>query len=291
MFYRKKILPYILLVPAFIFLILTFFYPVVKLFQTAMFDKTENGIEFTGIRNIKYLFNDSVYTTALTNNILMLCIIVPLLIIIALLIAVLLFERLAGWKFYRFVLFLPYILAIPVVGIIFLYIFQKSGIVNTILTAIGLKSLAINWLGSSKYAIYTLMLIIIWKEVGLGIVIFLARLMSVDETLYEAAEIDGANWLQRLIHITIPQLFSVIQFYLIFSMITVLSWVFNYVYTITAGGPGHSTYTMELYIYYNTFKFGLPNIASMASIILLIIVSGLIYIQYKVRGGLISSEY
>lgn len=290
MFYKNKITPYFLLIPSFVFLILTFFYPVLKLFQNALFGKVQNGIKFTGLDNIKYLFNDRVYVTALTNNILMLCIIVPLLIIISLFISVLLFEKLAGWKFYRFVLFLPYILAIPVVGIIFLYLFQKSGVVNTILTSIGLKSLAVNWLGSSKYAKYTLMLIITWKEVGLGIIIFLARLMSVDETLYEAAEIDGANWLQRLIHITIPQLSSVIQFYFIFSMITILSWVFNYVYVVTAGGPGHSTYTMELYIYYNTFKFGLTNIASMASIILLIIVSGLIYIQYKLRGGLISSE-
>ena len=290
MLYRKKIIPYALLIPAFAFLILTFFYPVVKLFQTAMFDSADNGIKFTGIENLKYLFNDRVYTTALTNNILMLLIVVPLLIIIALLISVLLFERIAGWKFYRFVLFLPYILAIPVVGIILLYLFQKNGVVNTILSSIGLKSLAINWLGSSKYAKYTLMMIITWKEVGLGIVIFLARLMSVDEALYEAAEIDGANWFQRLIHVTIPQLSSVIQFYFIFSMITILSWVFNYVYVITAGGPGHSTYVMELYIYYNTFKFGLPDIASMASIVLLVIVSVLIYIQYKIRGGLIGSE-
>ncbi|MBN2072827.1 MAG: sugar ABC transporter permease [Actinobacteria bacterium] len=283
-------MPYALLIPAFIFLILTFFYPVINLFQLAMFGKKGDGYGFTGINNIKILFGDSVYITALKNNMLMLLIVVPLLIIISLVIAVLLFEKLAGWKFYRFVLFLPYILAIPVAGIVFQYLFQQNGVLNFLLKSIGLESLALNWLGSPKYAMFTIMFIIIWKEVGLGIVIFLARLMSVDETLYEASEIDGANWLQRLLHVTVPQLAAQIQFYFIFSMITILSWVFNYVYVITAGGPGHSTYIMELYIYYNTFKFGLPHIASMASIILLAIVSVLIFIQYKVRGGLIGSE-
>lgn len=290
MFYRKKIMPYILLIPAFVFLSLTFFYPVVKLFQAAMIGRVEDSLKFTGISNLKYLFNDKIYITALKNNMLMLFIVVPLLIIIALLIAAILFEKLAGWKFYRFVLFLPYILAIPVVGIIFLYLFQQNGVVNFFLNSIGLGKLALNWLGSPRYAKYTLMIVIIWKEVGLGIVIFLARLMSVDETLYEASEIDGANWLQRLVHITIPQLSSVIQFYFIFSMITILSWVFNYVFVVTAGGPGNSTTVMELYIYNTTFKYGLQNIGAMASIILLLIVSVLIYVQYKVRGGLIGSE-
>lgn len=290
MLYRKKVVPYILLIPAFFFLILTFLYPVVRLFQISMFDRVEGSLKFTGINNLKILFSDNIYQIALKNNFLMLLIVVPLLIIIALLIAVLLFERLAGWKFYRFVLFMPYILAIPVVGIVFLYLFQKSGVINYFLNSIGLEKFALNWLGSTKLAKYTLMFIIAWKEIGLGIVIFLARLMSVDETLYEASEIDGANWIQRLIHITIPQLSSVIQFYFIFSMITILSWVFNYVYVITYGGPGNSTYVMELYIYNTSFKYGLPNIASMASIMLLVIVSSLIYIQYKVRGGLIGSE-
>lgn len=286
----KQTTPYILILPAYTFLGLTFFYPIVKLFQYSFFKRVTNGFVFTGLDNLKILLADTVFFKSIQNNLLMLTIVVPALLVISIVIAVVLYERIRGWRIYRFCLFMPYVLPIPVVGIVFIYIFQGKGILNTFLEQMGLGFMALNWLGSSKIAIYTIMFVIIWKEAGLGIVIFLARLLSLDEALYDAAAIDGANWFQRLFYITIPQLSAVIEFYLIFAIITVLSWVFNYVYVMTAGGPGNSTYVTELYIFNTSFRFHMRNVASMASLILLIVVTFLIFVQFRIRGGMIGER-
>ncbi len=286
MLYKKKLLPYLLIIPSFLFLGMTFFYPAIKLIQMSLFNSSN---EFVGVKNFKVLLTDPIYLISIKNNLLMLLILVPLMVLISILIAVFLYERLGGWKIYRFILFLPYILAIPVVGIIFLYLLQDSGSVNYILRSIGLEKIALNWL-SSKLAIYTIMLIILWKEIGLGIIIFLSRLMSVNEELYEAAELDGANWFQRLINITIPQLIITTEFYIIIVIITILSWVFNYVYVITRGGPVNSTYVMELYIYNYNFKYGMTEISATASVMLLVFISFIILVQLKLRGGLIRRD-
>jgi ABC-type sugar transport system permease subunit len=82
------------------------------------------------------------------------------------------------------------------------------------------------------------MFVIIWKEVGFGVVLFLARLMSVEEELFDAARVDGASWWQLQRHVTIPHLATVIEFFTVISVITVLSWVFGYVFVMT-GGPGN----------------------------------------------------
>ena len=148
-------------------------------------------------------------------------------VFIALLLAVFLFEQIRGWQLYRTTLFLPYLLPITVVGLIFSYIFQLSGVLNEFLKLIGLGELAVDWLGSSRWALPTLMFVMIWKEVGFGVVLFLARLMSVEEELFDAAKIDGANWWQLQWHITVPQLANVIEFFTVVSVITMLSWVFS----------------------------------------------------------------
>jgi ABC-type sugar transport system permease subunit len=280
----------LLLAPAYLIILFTFVYPVARLLQLATVDISTRVLKFRGLENLLVLFRDKVYHTALLNNALMLLIVVPALVLIAVLIAVLLFELGRGWKAYRFLLFLPYIIATPVIGLLFSYLLRDYGVINTLLTNIGLGGLALGWLTSLKLTRYTLMAVIVWKEMGLGIVIFLARLMSVDPALFEVSQIDGASWLQRLSNVTIPQLRSVIEFYTILSTITVLSWVFNYVYVLTNGGPGTSTYVMEFYIYMNSFRYGLSHIASTAALVLLAMVTILILGLYRVRGGLLGGQ-
>ncbi|MGQ9787682.1 MAG: carbohydrate ABC transporter permease, partial [Anaerolineae bacterium] len=158
-----------------------------------------------------------------------------------------------------------------------------SGVLNEALIAIGLPQLALDWLGSPKLALWTIMFVIIWKEVGLGVVLFLARLMSVEEELFDAARIDGANWWRLQWHITIPQLSTVIEFFTVISVITMLSWVFNYVYVMTAGGPGNSTMVTELYVYLQGFRYNQMNLAAAASVLILVITGILIFVQFRLR--------
>jgi len=240
---------------------------------------------FIGLQNYISLFQDEVFRSALSHNFILL-IAVPILVFVAIVFSVLLYEQLLGWQVYRTIFFMPYLLAIPVVGIVFSYIFQLNGILNLILRSLHLDFLALDWLGSPKYALWTIMGVIVWKEFGFGVVLFFARLMSVDEQMYEAARLEGANWWQTLVRITIPQLSLVIEFYVVIMIITMLSWVFNYVYVMTSGGPGGSTMVAELFIYLTAFRYNQMGKASAASILLLIITIALILLRANVSKRL-----
>lgn len=278
----RKLEPYLFIAPAMVVLLLIFGYPVYRLVLLSFQRQSHGLLVFAGLSNYKAIFRDDVFIAAIQHN-LALLICVPIMVVIALILAVFLFERIRGWQFYRTTLFLPYLLPIAVIGLIFSYIFQLSGVLNDFLTAIGLKSLALDWLGSTKLALPTLMFVIIWKEVGFGIVLFLARLMSVEEELFDAAKIDGANWWQLQWNITIPQLATVMEFFIVISIITMLSWVFNYVYVMTGGGPGNSTMVSELYVYLMGFRYNQTNLAAAVSVLLLIVTGVFIFIDLYLR--------
>jgi len=282
---RKRILEISLyLLPALIFIGFVFIFPLIKIFQYS-FSRIK-GAELTnvGLRNYEIMFGEKLFFDAIKHN-LTLLILVPVILILSLLFAILLYERMKGWKFYRFVLFVPYILAIPVIGVIFRQFFRLNGILNYILEKIGLESMAQDWIGSPSTAIGSLMIVIIWKEMGFGIILILARLMNVNKDLYEAADIDGANWIRKHIYITIPQTTTVLSFYTIILIITMISWVFNYVYIITMGGPGTATIVLEYYIYKQAFNWNNMGMASAAAVILFLFTLVFIIIYTKVRSG------
>jgi ABC-type sugar transport system permease subunit len=281
---RRNIREIILyLLPALIVIGFVFFFPIIRVIQYSLNRVSPKSLIFIGLTNYKILFTDDIFLSGLKNNIILLAA-VPIIIILSVFFAILLFEKIRGWKFYRFVLFLPYILAIPVIGVVFSYIFQLNGVLNFLLEKVGLNFLMADWLGSSKWALWTVMFVIVWKELGFGIVLVFARLMSVPKDLYEAAEIDGANWLQKHIHVTIPQTRNVVSFLTIISIITMLSWVFNYIYVMTSGGPGTSTMVAEYYIYQTAFRYHNMGQASAASVVLFIITFIFVIVQTRIRG-------
>src|SRR5688572_25838568 len=202
-----------------------------------------------GLRNYELVLNQPLFWESVRHN-MMLLVAVPFMVAWSLLVAVVLYERLKGWKLYRVILFMPYILAIPIIAVIMKKLFQFNGPVNEVLRWLSLDFMALDWIGSSDVALWTVMLLIIWRESALGIILFLARLLSLDESLVEAAKIDGATWWQRVVHVLLPQLRGVIEFFVVVSVITMLSAVFAYVYMLGGGrgGPGTSTMVVELYI-------------------------------------------
>ncbi len=280
----KKYEPWLYLSPILLVLLLVFAYPVLRLVMLSMQRRSKGEMVFVGLANYQSLFKDDIFLEAVGNN-LYLLISVPIMVGIALILAIFLFERIRGWRLYQTTLFLPYLLPIVVVGLIFSYIFQLSGVLNDFLTLIGLERFALDWLGSTKLALPTVMFVVVWKEVGLGVVLFLARLMSVEEELFDAAKIDGANWWEMQWYVTIPQLSTVIEFFTVISVITMLSWVFNYVYVMTAGGPGNSTMVTELYVYLQGFRYNQMNIAAATSVLILIVTIILIFVQFRLREG------
>jgi ABC-type sugar transport system permease subunit len=279
----KKIEPFLFLAPALIALLFVFGIPTYRLLVLSFQRRSQGHMIFAGLNNYKLIFMDDVFIKAIQHNgALLIC--VPIMVVGALLLAIFLFERIRGWRFYRTTLFLPYLLPITVVGLVFSYIFQFSGVLNGILNALGLKFLALDWLGSTKLVLPTLMFVIVWKEIGFGVILFLARLMSVDEELYDAAKIDGANWLQLHLNITVPQLSTVIEFFSVISVITMLSWVFNYVFVMTTGGPGNATMVTELYIYLQAFQYNNMGFAAAVSVLLLLVTGIFIFLELYMRN-------
>jgi ABC-type sugar transport system permease subunit len=260
--------PYVYVAPAVALLCLVFAYPVVRVvdFSTRLIRGASGP--YVGSLNYQLVWEDSTFHDALRNSALLL-LAVPVLLVLSIFFAVLLYERARGWKIYRSVLFLPYILAVPIVGIVASYVFSLNGALNSILRAVHLNGIALDWLGSEQLSLLTVGLVIVWRELGFGIVLFLARLLSMSEDALEAARIDGANWWQRLRYVILPELRGTIEFYVVVASITMVAWVFAYVFTITAGGPGTSSTVLELYIYNQGLRNSLPGMASAVAVVLL----------------------
>lgn len=280
--FSRAIEPYLYLIPAAVLILLVFVYPILWILQNSLLQNNPDGSKGFGFTNYRLVFQDPVFYQVVANNGKLLFS-VPILTVLALFLAIILFERVRGWRIYRGIVFMPYILAIPVVGTTFVYLLGLDGILNSLLKAIGLGALAQDWIGSATWVIPSISAVIIYRELGFGVVLFLARLMSLDKEILEAAEIDGANWWQKHAYITLPQMSGVIEFFVVVELITMLSWVFAYVYTMTGGGPGFASTVMEFYIWKHAFAFRSPGIASALAVVLLAVTTVLIVLQLRLR--------
>ena len=282
--HSSRFAPYLYVAPLVALLLFVFGYPLVRIFEFSF--KMVRGIDgpWIGWRNYELVLSQPLFWESVRHNLLLL-VAVPFMVTWSLLIAVVLYERLKGWKLYRVILFLPYILAIPIIAVIMKKIFQFNGPVNEVLRWLSLDFLALDWIGSSDVALWTVMMLIIWRESALGIILFLARLLSLDESLIESAKLEGASWWQRLWYVIVPQMKVVIEFYIVTSVITILSAVFSYVFMIGGGrgGPGTSTMVVELYIFNSLIRTSLPGIASAVSVMLFLVSLLLIVPLFAVR--------
>lgn len=279
-----RVAPYLYVAPLVVLLAFVFGYSVVRIFEFSF--KMVRGVDgpWIGLRNYELVLSQPLFWESVGHN-LFLLMAIPVMVSVALLISLLLYDRVHGWKAYRTILFFPYILAIPIVAVVMKQMFQFSGPVNEALRWLRLDFMALDWIGSTEVALWTVMLLIIWRESALGIILFLSRLLSLDETLVDAARMDGANWLQRAWHVIIPQMRGVIEFYVVISVITMLSAVFAYVYMMGGGrgGPGTATMVVELYIYNALVRTSLPGIAAAVSVMLFLVSLGLIYVLFAAR--------
>lgn len=283
---RAWLLPLPFLLPAVAAIAFIFAYPLARLVHESTQQSYGGVTQDVGWNNYQFVLTDQDFITAVSHNLLLL-LCVPVLTVLSIVFAVLMHEVVRWRGFYQTVLFLPYILAVPVVSVLFDYLLQLNGGLNTVLRAAGLGFAAQDWLGSEQWALPSLAGVIIWKEMGFGIMLFYARMISLPNELWEAARVDGAGWWRLHWHITLPQLRGIIEFYAVVEGITMLSWVFSYVYVISSGtgGPGTSTLVTELYVYKNAFGYGTNNLnlASAASAVLFVGTLVLMFVNFRVR--------
>jgi ABC-type sugar transport system permease subunit len=195
---------------------------------------------------------------------------IPLGVFVPLLIASVLRGGMKGWKIYRALLYLPNILGPVILGTIFAVMLSQVGPITELLTRLGFEHASRFYLlGKSTSAINTLsFLFVVWMRVGFGCIYFLAAMSTIDASLYDAAKIDGTNAWQDFIHITIPGIKFSIQFFTVLAFIEVFARMYGMIFTLTGGGPGYATYTLEFGVYMLSFSAYQKGYASAWAVIL-----------------------
>lgn len=225
---------------------------------------------FVGFDNFIEAFKDPVFWKTLKNTAVYVFWKVPINMCLSLVLAVMLNQRIVGRTLFRAILFLPMIASSVSVALLWQPMFDMStGILNKMLNTVGLPSCT--WIYSPDTAMMSVIVVALWKEIGYYMVMFLAGLQAISGTYYEAAEIDGANAVQKFFKITFPLVSPTTFFVLIISIIGSFQ-IFDLTTVLTSGGPANSTNTTIMYVYQAGFRFFRMGYASAISTILFIII-------------------
>lgn len=222
--------------------------------------------------------------TSLKNTAFYLILQVPITIVLAVTLGVLIENRfLKGKSFFRMSVFLPTVTALVAYSMIFRLIFaDQYGILNYVLGLFGVEP--VGWLTTAQGARLAIVIAIIWRWVGYNTVIVIAGLQGIPDVLYDAARVDGATAWQRFWYVTLPKLKPVILFIAITSTIGTLQ-LFDEPYTLTDGGPNNATISIAMYLYNTAFRYFKFGYSSTMSIVLMIIIGVLSFLEFKLSGG------
>lgn len=269
--YYGKFAPYLFLLPAVLVLVVFFFIPFFQTIGLSFFNYSDSiyNPNYAGIKNYIQILHNPVFYKVMLNTLIYLIVAVPVLAIFPLFLAVLINQKIRAITLYKILIYLPVIVSIVVAAIAFKWLYAQDGILNYFMQVLHLP--AIGWLTDPKYSIYSVIILTIWKGIGYYMMIYLASLMSVPKELYEACDIDGANFWQKHLTVTIPHLMPTIALVSTISSISAMK-IFAEIYVMTKGGPLNSTKTIVYYIYEKAFENLDLGYASAMAVILLVIV-------------------
>ena len=227
--------------------------------------------DFVGLRNYAVVLRNEVFTDALVHNLVIVLASIAVQLPLGLAIALLLDRRMWGQGLLRTVVFVPYVLSEVIAGVVWFQLLQPQfGVVDALLTSVGLEGPEQGWLGDPDIALATVVVVLTWKYLGLAVILFLAGLQGVPTELYEAAEIDGASWWQMQRSITLPLIGPTLRVWGFLSMIGSLQ-LFDMVWILTGGGPANATTTMATFLVTEGTKRQNYGIAAAASVVLFVV--------------------
>jgi putative chitobiose transport system permease protein len=251
----QKIQPYLFLLPALIVLSIIVFFPAIQAFSLSFtrfeYDLTQ-APEWVGFANFERLFKDKLFRQTVINTLLYLVGVVPPLVILSLFLAILVNQKIKAINWFRTAYYTPVVISMVVAGIAWKAIYWSNGIFNQFWLSLGFKQ-GIPWLTSPHWAIWSLMVVTVWKGLGYYMVIYLAGLQGISPELYEAAAIEGSDGWQKHWDITIPLMKPYIFLVAVISALSATK-VFEEIYLLTQGGPRNATKTVVFYLYEKAFK-------------------------------------
>ncbi|WP_255556342.1 sugar ABC transporter permease [Methylococcus sp. ANG] len=239
-------------------------------------------LRFVGLDNYRRLAGDAEFWTALRNTLYFVAVGGPLSVLVSLAAALLVNHRLTPFKgLFRSLLFLPVVTTLVAVAVVWRYLYQpRYGVLNYLLSGFGVGP--VDWLGDPDWAMPAIILMAVWKNFGFNMIVFVAGLQSIPESLYEAASIDGAGARQRFFHITLPLLAPTFLFVAVITMIGHFQ-LFAEPYVMTQGGPAGSTLSLALLMYQQGFRWWNLGYASAIAFVLFGLVLGLTVLAAGLR--------
>lgn len=282
---RETTAGYLFLLPSLFFFITFVLVPMFICIYTSFFDSNmgkDTQDVFIGFNNYKELLGDEIFLGALKNTLIIVVVSVPTVCIFSLWVASAIYDmKPALTSLYRVIFYLPVVTGSVAVTVVWKWMFNNYyGIFNYLSQGVGLTNQNINWLGDARYALWCIILILFTTSVGQPIVLYVSALGNVDQTLVEAAEVDGATNTQVFWKIKWPQIMPTTLYILVITTINSFQ-CFALIQLLTSGGPNHSTDTIMYYIYYTAFKLYRYGYGNAMGVVLMILIALLSAVQFR----------
>lgn len=238
-------------------------------------------VDFVGLKNYVSVLTNDVFIGALLNNLFVVVMSIVIQLPVGIAVALLLNRKMRFQSILRMIVFVPYVLAEVIAGVVWFQLLQPQyGVIDSILGMVGIQGPEQGFLGDPKYALWTVMVVLTWKYLGLAIILFLAGLQGVPAELDEAAQIDGATWWQTQRYVTLPLLGPTLRTWGFLSMVGSLQ-LFDMVWILTKGGPANSTMTMATFLINEGTRRSNYGIAGAASVILFVVALALALVYQR----------
>lgn len=283
---RRNIILFLFTLPALAIYTTFFLLPIAGNVYLSLFDWNGGNtkMHFVGLDNFAQLFTDDLeFSSALWHNVVYMITVVLIQLSLALVFALILVKKLRGGNLFKTIFLLPVVLSNVTLALVWSYMFDPmNGFINSFLSATGLGFMTANWLGDTSTALFSIAFVNAWQYVGYSMVIFIAGLLTIPDSLYEAADIDGASRFRKFFHVTVPLLKPAIMMNVVLATTGSLK-VFDLIYIITPpGGPvSSSTEVLGTLIYKVGFTYGEMGYASAISLMLLIVIMIVGFVQIR----------
>ena len=278
--------PFLFIAPSLLVYAGFFVYPLIKLVELSLY-KWDGILErrFVGLRHYQKLLGDERFWEALSHNFswMIAAIIIP--VLFGMFLAILLSRSsMYGRILFRTIFFMPQILSSVTVSLIWQWIYNPTyGAINVFLTAIGLEHLAQGWLGDSDLVLPALFIAWSWVHYGFTMIIFIAAIDAVDEVLFDAAKVDGANWWQQFRHVLLPSIRGALTTIILVTAISSFQ-VFDMVYVLTRGGPGDASLVVPVYMLESAFTLRKVGYGATVAIAMGLVIVGFSVLFLVLRG-------
>lgn len=282
--WRDWIASYLFLLPALAFFGVFVAYPMLKGIYISFFSYTLRDFDFIGIENYQYLLKDATFGKSMWNTLLIVVIAVPVVVIFSLFVSMMIYKKSEGIRsLFRGIFYLPAVSSVVSITVVWASIYNNNyGILNYITSLFGMDP--VNWLGDTRTALLSIIIVLITTSVGQPIILYVASLGNIPKSYVEAAQIDRANSWQIFKNILWPMLMPTNLYIIVITTINTFQ-VFAIIQLLTSGGPMYATSTVMYGVYEQAFMLGNFGIAAAMGVILALVIGTISFIQFKYLGS------